>query len=268
LLRLGVNDVSVSLDGYRPATLKTMSGGLDVFDIVTANIREIAKQCYVTAGIVLDDANLDEGLKTIEFAYSLGVSDIRLTTASQSKVYAAVYDKIPRDILDKFPILNYRVESSKNTGLCVRGMTERDSPYCGLTWDDSVIAGKYHFPCAVYMREGGAAIGRVGPDMRQARIAWANSHDTYHDPICRRYCMDFYIAYNNEFARWHIVSTPTPLIKEDPFRCFRSKDVCHDPVCNGAPCSNDSAWDSTEAARCKGCGRLRLLKHRTNRRYP
>lgn len=203
LVLAGVNDMSISLDGHDEDTIDKMAGVKGIYQKLVDNISNIAKICYVTLGIVLTDSNIESALQTIQFAYDLGVHDIRLTTASQSSVRFDVYDRIPQYILDKFPILKYRVQRSKDTGLKVRGMKPTDSPYCGLALDDSVIAGEYHFPCAVYMREGGSPISKVSCNMRKERKEWADTHNTLQDPICSKYCMDFYIDYNNKFRDCH-----------------------------------------------------------------
>jgi len=69
--------------------------------------------------------------------------------------------------------------------------------------DDSIIAGDYHFPCVIYMREQGNAIGKVGPNMRAVRKLWSDNHDTHTDPICKKNCLDVCISYNNKFREYH-----------------------------------------------------------------
>ena len=65
--------------------------------------------------------------------------------------------------------------------------------------DDSVVAGDYHFPCVIYMREKGKPIGKVNPNMRKERIEFIKNHDCYKDPICKRSCLDVCISYNNRY---------------------------------------------------------------------
>ena len=47
------------------------------------------------------------------------------------------------------------------------------------------------------MREYGDPIGKVGPDMRQERARWAETHNCQEDPICKRMCLDVCRDYNN-----------------------------------------------------------------------
>jgi hypothetical protein len=66
----------------------------------------------------------------------------------------------------------------------------------------AVAQGK-HFPCIVYMREGGQAIGNINCDMREDRYQWFKNHDTHNDPICQKNCLDVCIDYNNIYRKYH-----------------------------------------------------------------
>jgi len=63
--------------------------------------------------------------------------------------------------------------------------------------EDMAVAGKYHFPCIIYMREHGDPIGEIGRDTRQQREKWFRETDTKQDRICRENCLDVCIQYNN-----------------------------------------------------------------------
>ena len=99
-------------------------------------------------------------------------------------------------ILSKHPILAYRVANFIK-GRNVRGIKECDCNKCHLILDDSIVAGDYHFPCVIYMREKGEAIGKVNKNMREERIEWMIRHDCFKDPICRKNCLDICVDYNN-----------------------------------------------------------------------
>ncbi|MBU0847094.1 hypothetical protein KKH23_07860, partial [Patescibacteria group bacterium] len=105
-------------------------------------------------------------------------------------------DSLDSKILDRHPILKYRVNNFRNNRN-VRGIKEDDSQLCYLVLDDMAIAGDYHFPCIIYMREGGDPIGRVSPKMRVERYKWFMNHETHRDPICRENCLDVCIDHNN-----------------------------------------------------------------------
>ena len=53
------------------------------------------------------------------------------------------------------------------------------------------------------MREKGDPICKVGSGMRERRVEWAVTHDTYKDDICRKNCLDVCIDYNNKYKEFH-----------------------------------------------------------------
>ena len=201
LVDAGVNDFSISLDACCAEVGDKMAGGVKgAWEIVVNNIREISKLSYVTVGVVLTQDNVDSLIDTVYFAHELGVADIRIISAAQYNRPLTELEKIPQEILNVHPILKFRVNRFI-AGENVRGMNENDSSKCGLAYDDSIVAGDYVFPCVIYMREKGAPICKVGPDMRQKRIEWANTHDCYVDPICKFACLDTCREYNNKFRQ-------------------------------------------------------------------
>ena len=203
LISFGVNDLSISLDACCAADGDKMAGSVaGSFDKVVETIRECSKLTYVTAGVVLTPENAHRAVETVEFASSLGVADVRIISAAQWNGPLPALREIRQETLDRHPILRYRV-GRLLAGQNVRGIAADDSHRCGLVLDDSIVAGDYHFPCVVYMREKGRPIGKVGPAMREERKAWHDTHNSMRDPICQKNCLDICIAYNNRWAKAH-----------------------------------------------------------------
>lgn len=180
-----------------------MAGGIKgAWDSVVKNIEVLSKFTYVTVGVVLSPDNIQSMIDTIYFADSLGVSDIRIISSAQWNQPLLGLDKIDNNLLDRHPILKYRVNNFKN-GNPIRGIVDPTLNRCGLVLDDSIIAGDFHFPCVIYMRQKGDPIGKVGPNMRKERMDWALNHDTYKDNICREQCLDICQSYCAKFREYH-----------------------------------------------------------------
>jgi molybdenum cofactor biosynthesis enzyme MoaA len=208
LVGLGVNDFSISLDACCSAFGDKMAGVKGKWNRVVESIAKLSERTYVTVGVVLTDDNVSEVGKIVKFAHNLGVADIRVIPAAQyAKALSEV--KIGKEVLDAHPILKYRFNNAAQ-GNGVRGLSCGDCKRCHLVKDDSVVAGNFHFPCVIYLREGGDPIGTVGENMRQDRIAWFESHDTFEDEICGNNCLDVCVDYNN-----------------------KAEDFCRDRVCVG-----------------------------------
>jgi MoaA/NifB/PqqE/SkfB family radical SAM enzyme len=202
LIDAGVNDVSISLDACCASVGNEMAGGINVWDKVVNNIKKISKLVYTTVGMVFTESNLKDCVKNVLFADSLGVSDIRVIPSAQYNVALNKFKDLPKGILDKYPILKYRINNI-NSGRHVRGIQECDSNKCPLVLDDIASAGGKHFPCIIYMREYGNPIGDINKYMRKDRLNWYKNHNTKTDPICKKNCLDVCIDYNNKYKEYH-----------------------------------------------------------------
>lgn len=202
LIDNGVNDFSISLDACCSTLGDTMAGVANNWDTVVENIYQLSRRTYVTVGVVLTKETAGDAKNIIKFAHELGVADIRIISAAQYNELVDGLSEIPQPILDAHPILKYRVDHFTQ-GRNVRGIQEYDTHRCYLVQDDSVVAGQWHFPCVINMREGGQPIGKVGPNMRQERVEWSKQHNTFTNPICCQNCLDIWIDYNNRCHSYH-----------------------------------------------------------------
>jgi molybdenum cofactor biosynthesis enzyme MoaA len=193
----GVNDFSISLDACCASTGDTMAGVKGHHETILKNISQLAALTYVTVGVVVTDSNADELTRVIELADKLDVDDIRIIPAAQDGDTLEALKTVGTQYRDKYPILRYRSNNSR-AGAPIRGISEHDCHTCGLVQDDTVVSGRYHYPCIIYMREGGYPIGVIHPKMRDSRVAWMKEHDSFKDPICRKNCLDVCVAFNNK----------------------------------------------------------------------
>ncbi len=200
LVDRGVNDLSISLDSGCCAIGDKMAGCVaGVWAKAVRTIREMSKRTYVTVGMVFTDANVAGCGDAVQFASGLGAADVRVIPAAQySKALASLGD-LPDEVLARHPVLRYRVRNAA-AGRLVRGLCEDNCRRCRLALDDMAVAGKWHFPCIIHLREGGDPIGEVGPEMRAERERWVEEHDGYEDPICRANCLDVCADYNDRAA--------------------------------------------------------------------
>ena len=205
LIDAGVNDFSISLDACCAEDGDKMAGGISgAWDAVVETIRRLTPLVYTTVGVVLTEANQGSIEGIIRFADSLGVADIRIIPAAQDG------DKlnnvqVSKDLLDKYPILAYRIRNIQRS-LPVRGLRDGDSGRCSLVLDDVAILDGKHYPCIIYLRESGEAIGDLGAGFRSERKAWAENHNTKADPICSKNCLDVCVEYNTQYERFRAES--------------------------------------------------------------
>jgi MoaA/NifB/PqqE/SkfB family radical SAM enzyme len=203
LIKAGCNDFSISLDANCASDGDMMAGYITgSWNIVVENIKSIAKLTYVTVGIGLTPENVEKTINTIEFAHKIGVDDVRIISAAQWNKPIPKLNNVKPEIRKAHPILNYRIKNFAS-GRGVRGIKPTDAIKCALVLDDSVIAGDYHFPCVVYMRENGNPIGKASENMRTERKKWFDKHNSANDTVCRKNCLDVCIDYNNKYKKLH-----------------------------------------------------------------
>lgn len=199
LVDAGVDDFSISLDACCAADGEKMSGGAGRWERVPDTIRLLAGMgVYVTVGVVLTDDNLHETHEIVAFAQGMGVADVRIIPAAQ---YGATADVGALDA-QGLPILEYRLGNIA-AGRPFRGIADTDSCHCWLTLDDMAVNEGQHYPCIIYLREGGEPIGAVSDQMRTERAIWAQTHNTHSDRICRGNCLDVCVEYNNRYRELH-----------------------------------------------------------------
>ncbi len=196
LLDAGCNDFSISLDAADTNTGDIMAGNINgAWSKVVHNIEWISKLTYVTVGVVLEPGNVSRFIDIVNYANGLGVSDIRVIPSAQWDEPLTELADISNEILNKHPILKYRV-ANFIAGKRIRGLTNSSARSCPLVLDDSIIAGQDHYPCVIYMREQGQPIGQVSENMRQERLRWFENTNTHNDDICKRNCLDVCVDYN------------------------------------------------------------------------
>lgn len=200
LIDLGVNDFSISLDAGCCSVGDQMSGVNGAWKLAVSAIKELSKQTYVTVGVVFTEINAPKALDTILFIDGLGPSDIRVIPSAQWNRAIKGLVNLPKEILNKYPILKYRIENMVK-GRSIRGVGK--SKKCPIALDDVAVAGNYHFPCIIYLREQGKPIGTVGENMRNERYEWFLKHNTHEDKICKENCIDCVADFNDKWEKFH-----------------------------------------------------------------
>ena len=194
LIENGANDFSISLDAGCCNVGDIMCGGVkQAWERASKAIEYLSKKTYVTIGIVFNEQNEQHTKEIIKHCDSLNPSDIRIIPSAQFGKVLPDLLKSSQNFISKYPILRYRIENNKP----IRGLSEKDASKCRLVLDDVAVAGRYAFPCIIYMREGGRPISIMNENFRIKRYEWYKKHNSKQDNICKNNCLDVCIEYNN-----------------------------------------------------------------------
>jgi molybdenum cofactor biosynthesis enzyme MoaA len=202
LIEYGVNDFSISLDSGCCSIGEKMAGGIPKsWDKACIAIEALSSITYVTVGMVFTEDNYNESINAIKFVDSLQPHDIRIIPAAQYDKALNVLSGLSPELLQKYPILNYRIKNIKS-GRHVRGIKSSDTKKCHLVLDDMAVVSNKHYPCIIYLREQGNCIGDITENFRIERAAWHANHNSFSDDICRNNCLDVCIDYNNKKEKY------------------------------------------------------------------
>jgi len=215
---LGVDMFSISLDDYDVNILEKR--GYKNACGVISNIQKLSQHSYVNVGLVIDSINVKRVNEIIEFILRLGVSDIKLSVNTHDNVMPT----FGKNDYSKYPILNYRIRRFKEKKF-MRGLNKEDTFKCALALSDISIVGENHYPCLVYAREGGIAIGSLDGDIKTDRKLWYKNHSPIIDSICRKYCMDFKCEFNREKDRTSCAKSPAQ----------NTVEICHTAPNSASP---------------------------------
>ena len=208
LVEAGMTECSLSLDTLDPVEADRLAGGRkDVLSRVTTTIQTLASRgVRVYVGMTCCESSATgAGMKaTVAKAADMGVTDVKIMPPVQEGDTLGT-EWLTEALAERFPFLAWRARNFKS-GCGVRGMKSSDCSKCALVLDDVTVAGGKHYPCNVYFREGGKAIGEVGAGMLEERAAWYETHNSLEDPICSRMCMDLLRTYNNRV--WDMQAEP------------------------------------------------------------
>lgn len=180
---------SLSLDDYDLDILR--GRGYSNPESIINTIKELSLVKYVNIGMVIDELNASRAESIIDYILSLGVHDVKLSISTRAMELMPEFSKT----YEGYPILNYRVNNFRNK----KPMRGYPAQRCGIAKNDITIVGDKHYPCLVYFREKGQAIGNLNdPELLQQRENWSTSHDCLKDPICSKFCMDFKCDFNRK----------------------------------------------------------------------
>lgn len=191
-LSLPIDMFSISLDDYDLDILR--GRGYSNPESIVNTIKELSLVRYVNIGMVIDELNASRAESIIDYILSLGVQDVKLSISTRAMGLMPEFSKT----YEGYPILNYRVNNFRNK----KPMRGYPAQRCGIAKNDITIVGDKHYPCLVYFREKGQAIGNLNdPELLQQRENWSTSHDCLKDPICSKFCMDFKCDFNQAIER-------------------------------------------------------------------
>jgi molybdenum cofactor biosynthesis enzyme MoaA len=218
LVERGIDEIRISLDAADAALGRALTQRRDAWAAAVRAISELAAlraalaPFFLIVNTVVGPRNRARLPEIVRFVLSLGPDDVKLITevdekrtlpdfADREEVARALRALLAAYPEDAFPLLRRKIETvfvPDAIGLDALPGGEGDFR-CYIPLTERTVDALHYYPCSVYLREGGAPLGRLddSPEEQRARTAaFVRRGDCRIDPICREYCLHCTRAFN------------------------------------------------------------------------
>ncbi|MCZ7644212.1 MAG: radical SAM protein [Planctomycetota bacterium] len=221
LIAAGLNELRVSIDAADAALGRKLTERDGAFEATLATIRGLAQARRESAGArfflilntVVSRDNAPRLPEILRFLLALGPDDLKLIADVDArgrlaepeearKLTEALAELVAALPAGGFPLLRRKLRTvfaAHAIGLEDVPAPARGGWRCYVPLTERTVDGRYYYPCSVYLREGGAPLGRLDdpPGVQRAKsAAFARRGDCLSDPVCRRYCLHCTKNYN------------------------------------------------------------------------
>lgn len=218
LARAGLDELRISIDAADAALGRALTALDGAWERSLATLRLLGHAkasddlpLHLIANTVVGVDNRERLVDIVRLLMSTGVDDIKLITEVDSRGFlggfegrASVVAEL-RAILDAqpaaaFPLLRRKLESVFSTlSIGLDAVDARPDFRCYIPLTERTVDAVHYYPCSVYLREGGAPLGRIDEPQSEQRRKTADfvmRGDCMDDPICRSYCLHCTREYN------------------------------------------------------------------------
>jgi MoaA/NifB/PqqE/SkfB family radical SAM enzyme len=184
-----------------------------------AHARRTGVRLFLIVNTVVTRANRRDLPATLRFFLRFGPDDLKLITEVDGRDDLGDFPEAPRVRAEleallaelpagSFPLLRRKLRTVfAPTAIGLDALQRPGRPWrCFIPLTERTVDTGAYYPCSIYVREGGAPLGRLTdpPELQRARtVSFVREADCLADPICRRYCLHCTRTFNaraNEVA--------------------------------------------------------------------
>lgn len=218
LVHAGLDELRVSLDAGDPGLGATLTGrphawarAMETLQGLCAARRQ-GVRFFLIVNTVVGLANRAQLADLVALFLSLGVDDLKLITDVDAKTSLGAFEQasevtqklhaaLARYPANAFPLLRRKIETVfAPDAIGLEQPTAREGWRCFIPLTERTVDSDFYYPCSVYLREGGAPLGKSSDApgvQRQVSARFVATHDCATDDLCRRYCLHCTRAYND-----------------------------------------------------------------------
>jgi molybdenum cofactor biosynthesis enzyme MoaA len=217
LVDAGLEELRVSIDADEPGLGESLTGRAGAWGRSLETLRQLGEArragapFFLIVNTVVGAANRARVPQLVERFLGLGVDDLKLITDVDARGFLADFPEAAEvrrqlDALlaaappEAYPLLRRKVRTVFAPDAI--GLPPDVSPgwRCFIPLTERTVDREFYYPCSVYLREGGAPLGRLTDDADTQRAKSARftaTHACASDAICQRYCLHCTRAYND-----------------------------------------------------------------------
>jgi molybdenum cofactor biosynthesis enzyme MoaA len=215
----GLDELRVSIDARDAVIGAHMTGRPGMWATSAAHLASLAardpasRRVFVIANTVLSETNRHDLAAIVRFLIGCGVDDVKLITAVDEKQFlgdfagaGAALAEIEQMLGDvpagAFPLLRRKLQTVFDpAAIGLEHVAAAPDPdwRCYIPLTERTVDGMYYYPCSVYLREGGRALGSVlesADEQRAKSAAFVRDGRCLQDEICTKYCLHCTRSFN------------------------------------------------------------------------
>lgn len=224
LVTAGIDEIRISLDAAEASLGDAMAERrgawkrtVETIDFL-ARMRRSGAPFFLIINSVISTRNRDRVVEIVRFLLDLAPDDIKLITevdsrgalndAGDERRIAALEALLADYPAHAYPLLRRKIRTVFSRDAIGLERMDPSGPFdrthrrdwrCYIPLTERTVDGVYYYPCSVYLREGGAPLGRIDEPEDQKRrtsAAFVERADCLDDAICQRYCLHCTAEYN------------------------------------------------------------------------
>jgi hypothetical protein len=213
----GLDELRVSLDAADAALGQALTGRPRAWETAVRTIKAVAEArrngaaVFLIVNTVVTSENRVRLPEILAFVLALDPDDVKLITSVDQKeglgefpeaarVRAALTAALAPYPAERFPLLRRKLDTVFAADAIGLSMPEPSNGFrCYVPLTERTVDGRFYYPCSVYLREGGAPLGRIDEpqELQRAKTAaFVKRADCLRDSICTRYCLHCTRNYN------------------------------------------------------------------------
>lgn len=213
LVSAGLREIRISCDAHDPGEYDRIVGRKGCYERVAGSVRELVRlrdeeqeDIHIILNMCVGYENREKIVEAVKRSIALRPDDVKLIAISNERLGLGAFsdktriiERLEEHLADfppeRFPLLRRKISSvfSQETYGLEDLTSKKLMQNCFVPLTERVCDAEYYYPCPVYVREGGAPLGRIEEDDLEAQqrksVEFSRGTSCLTDPVCLKSCI-------------------------------------------------------------------------------